>query len=394
MRFFAVAIALLAAMPAFADEPVQVQLNMTLLSGSASILDRAEVRSLLPKEFKVAGAISSRDATKLMQIVHEKCGAKLLAEPKLVSLIGQPAMFHVGGQVPIKTGDVTEFEPVGTQVQIVPNQFPGSNRIHLECHTSIRNRTEAGGINAQKMAAEVDLGPSQSLLVVQNECPSSSDRDPVRKDTQATIIVITPQIVAIRSQPLTPAADQAKHVATMLVGEYQQACASNNAELATKLAHMAVELDPMCFNITASPVAIDPVLLEYKPMYFKPEPDFPLEKELATQQGYDRLAIRTRKCEQHPTEKEILAAVKTNARKSVSTGEVEIICEKISDRLDPPMVFPLVGQAQLRHCQWKCTVCYNDSIGFKWPLKIGMKTQRTAVVYIDKNRLECESHRN
>lgn len=31
--------------------------------------------------------------------------------------------------------------------------------------------------------------------------------------------------------------------------------------------------------------------LDHPPQYFRPDPDFPLEKELATQQGYDRLAI-------------------------------------------------------------------------------------------------------
>jgi hypothetical protein len=31
--------------------------------------------------------------------------------------------------------------------------------------------------------------------------------------------------------------------------------------------------------------------LEHRPQYFRPDPDFPLERELATQQGYDRLAI-------------------------------------------------------------------------------------------------------
>jgi hypothetical protein len=31
--------------------------------------------------------------------------------------------------------------------------------------------------------------------------------------------------------------------------------------------------------------------LDHRPQYFRPDPDFPLQKELATQQGYDRLAI-------------------------------------------------------------------------------------------------------
>lgn len=34
-----------------------------------------------------------------------------------------------------------------------------------------------------------------------------------------------------------------------------------------------------------------PYYLDHPPQYFRPDPQFPLEKELATQQGYDRLAI-------------------------------------------------------------------------------------------------------
>jgi hypothetical protein len=34
-----------------------------------------------------------------------------------------------------------------------------------------------------------------------------------------------------------------------------------------------------------------PYYMDHRPQYFRPDPDFPLEKELATQQGHDRLAI-------------------------------------------------------------------------------------------------------
>jgi hypothetical protein len=297
------------------------------------------------------------------------------------------------------------------------------------------------------MAAQVDLTPDQSLLIVQRECPSLNDRDPVREGAQATVIVITPRIVTVQSRPQTPTVDHAKDVAAMLVREYQQACKMKNAELATKLAHMAVELDPMCFNIEASPVAVtvapvllhfkptvledinhhpitsnatplklsnyslwdllpsledilpcerwpDPIYLNHRPMYFRPDPDFPLERELAAQQASDRLTTGARQSEQQPTEKEVLAAMKTNSIKSLSNDEVEIVCEKIVDRIDPARVFPLVGPAQLHHRQWKCTVYYNESIGIKWPVKIGMKTQRRAVVYIDKDCLEHKAPRD
>ena len=31
--------------------------------------------------------------------------------------------------------------------------------------------------------------------------------------------------------------------------------------------------------------------LQHRPQYFRPDPDFPLQRELATQQGYDALAV-------------------------------------------------------------------------------------------------------
>src|SRR5262249_50865956 len=134
--------------------------------------------------------------------------------------------------------------------------------------------------------------------------------------------------------------------------------------------------------------------LEHRPQYFRPDPDYPLEKELATQHGHDRLAIGAAKGQQGPSEQEVLAALKRDRQIAVENDNVEIVFEKVVDRLDSARVFPLIGQAQLHRCQWKCTVYYTESVGVNWPLKIGLKLHCTAVVYIDKDRLEFVQDEN
>jgi hypothetical protein len=172
-----------------------------------------------------------------------------------------------------------------------------------------------------------------------------------------------------------------------------------------------LELDPMCFKSQA-PKSAPPELVP-DPTYFPPrthrrplvEPDFPLEEELAKPQGYARSATDKKnpndhrsptpkpiedssvpRCQDEPSEQEVLAALKMD--RTLMKDDVEIIFEKVVDQLDPPRMFPLVGQAQLHHCHWKCTVHYTESIGMNWPLKIGFKLHRVAVVYVDKDGLK------
>lgn len=410
MRIFAVAISLLAAMPAFADEPVQVQLNVTLMTGPQSMLDRPQMKGLLPSDFNVARPIATADARKLVEIARAKCGAKLLAEPKLVTLSGRAARFCLSGnQQAVVNGPMTmHFGQIGTDLTLLPIVM-ANGHIHLESTVRIRNVNPQRGVKtafgvvpafderSARWALELSVGQS---AVVADDCEFG---------TQLILVTPTlyaappanfkpPEPVAAAAAPMPATNDQTTNVAAMLVREYQQACATKNAELATKLAHMAVELDPMCFNV-ARPVAVTVTappmscpLAECNPRLFQPNLDFSVSGKLSTKETRNCLAIKVTNRLDPPTDAEVLAKWKSNC--SAPSDEVEIVCEKVVDRADPPRVYPLVGQAQLHHCQWKCMVYYNDSVGIKWPLKIGMKTQRIAVVYIDKDRLECESHRN
>ena len=67
--------------------------------------------------------------------------------------------------------------------------------------------------------------------------------------------------------------------------------------------------------------------------------------------------------------------------------DIEIIPERIVDRIDPPRFYPLIGPAQLHHCHWKCTIYYTETQESGWPFPCHLRRPRVEVVYIDKDHL-------
>ena len=97
-------------------------------------------------------------------------------------------------------------------------------------------------------------------------------------------------------------------------------------------------------------------------------------------------------CVDEPTEQEVLRAMPRVARGVPFVYEefrddIEIVCEKLVDKIDPPRFFPLVGPAQLHHCHWKCTIYYTETIESGYPFPFRCKKPRVEVIYIDKDHL-------
>lgn len=97
-------------------------------------------------------------------------------------------------------------------------------------------------------------------------------------------------------------------------------------------------------------------------------------------------------CEDPPSEQEVLRAMPRVTRGVPYVYEefrddIQIISERLVDKIDPPRFFPLVGPAQLHHCHWKCTIYYKETVqsSYPWPAKI--VRNRVEVVYIDKDHL-------
>lgn len=69
-------------------------------------------------------------------------------------------------------------------------------------------------------------------------------------------------------------------------------------------------------------------------------------------------------------------------------NDVRIVKECISDYIDPPRVYPVVGPAQQHHAHYKCTIYYNEAVRVGWPLPHSLEdTDAQEVIYIDHNHL-------
>ena len=74
--------------------------------------------------------------------------------------------------------------------------------------------------------------------------------------------------------------------------------------------------------------------------------------------------------------------------------DIQIVSERLVDRIDPPRFFPLVGPAQLHHCHWKCTIYYTETVESGYPFPFQCRRPRVEVVYIDKDHLHLYAAHN
>jgi hypothetical protein len=104
-------------------------------------------------------------------------------------------------------------------------------------------------------------------------------------------------------------------------------------------------------------------------------------------------------CEDPPDEARILRALGRPARGlpffyEEFRDDIQIVTERLVDKIDPPRFFPLVGPAQLHHCHWKCSIYYTETIETGWPFPFRCKRPRVKVVYIDLDHLHLYPHGN
>jgi hypothetical protein len=97
-------------------------------------------------------------------------------------------------------------------------------------------------------------------------------------------------------------------------------------------------------------------------------------------------------CEDPPDEAMVLRAMEHVPRGMPFVFEefrdnVEVVSERLVDKIDPPRFFPLIGPAQLHHCHWKCYVYYTETVQSGYPFPFQCRRPRIEVVYIDKDHL-------
>jgi hypothetical protein len=329
---------------------------------------------------------------------------KVLAEPRLVTLNGRPAHFFCGAQQAYlapgegKPAPTVEYRDVGTSVDVVAT-VKADQSVYLEAQLRL-SKVEEGlaittsyglipGFSERAVRSCVELKSGSTFVL----CPGYEEKN--GKPESCLLIFMTPHVLSstpvVPASIVEPARDQAARLAAVLAAEYRQACAAGDKELAAKLGRMALELDPLCLGQTAAPAA--PRTLP------APMPTMPIPAPAASEENEYRSTIIPAARESQPpppcpepSEKEIIEAL--NARtgspklKLEDIGdEVEIVCEKVMDKVDEPRFFPLVGPARLHHCHWKCTVYYNETVRSNNPFPMVVKNKHVETVYIDKDVL-------
>jgi pilus assembly protein CpaC len=138
-----------------------------------------------------------------IQALRQERLAKLLAEPRLVTLSGRPATFLSGGQqaVPEVTasgvggGTVgTRFEPFGTQLTFLPVVY-GNGKIYLEVEPQVSSLNAANGFaiggvivagrDEQRVRTAVLMEPGQTFAVgglIQTQTNAATNKTPVLGD--------------------------------------------------------------------------------------------------------------------------------------------------------------------------------------------------------------------
>ena len=105
--------------------------------------------------------------------------AKILAEPNLVTLSGQPAYFNVGGQVPVLTpqGNSTigiQYRDFGTNLRFVPTVL-GDGRVRLDVRPEVSdldwsngvevNNIKVPGFDVRVAETTVEMDAGQSFVI-------------------------------------------------------------------------------------------------------------------------------------------------------------------------------------------------------------------------------------
>jgi len=332
------------------------------------------------------------------------CG-KLLAEPRLVTFSGRPARFLAGGQQAIPgpkdaNGAPTMlFQDVGTSLEILPT-VKADGTVYLEVQTRLSEtcedlgiQTAAGfvpGFSSNSWKAALQLKSGTTFVMSPGAQPMAT------KPHNCPVIFLTPHIITsaqvVPASVHEPANDQAARLASVLASEYRQACAARDKELAAKLGRMALEFDPFCLGQAVAPCPMPalPVQALPAPMPATSPAKPPLSLDTPIEAPIQR-GEPLPTCQNPPIEKEVLEALNASSAHKLRVDdvgdEIEIVCEKLVDKIEEPRFYPLVGPAQLHHCHWKCTVYITEAADTSHPYPLTVKKRHAEVVYIDKDFL-------
>jgi hypothetical protein len=272
----------------------QVQLDVCIMSIDPAAWDQpltAAWTDLAPNASnRNAKMISAEESKRFCDSMKAQGAAKLLAQPKLITLSGQPATFLSGGQQAVpqssSSGEIvgTTFEPFGTQITFLPTIAEnGQVRLELEAVMSSLNQsngyrlgeTTVAGRDEHRLRSTMSVCDGQTILMHGGRGQDGRDlmvmvTSHLIESPQAAVYCPQPMAFApapapgpimptVWSSPMPvredvmvaggqfkPSADQAKLF--HLLELYKLACDDGDEAEARKLAKKCLAIDPTCFG--------------------------------------------------------------------------------------------------------------------------------------------------
>jgi pilus assembly protein CpaC len=193
-----------------------------------------QIISSAPGEANIFGGVISHSAGFLgfLQALENEGLAKLLAQPRLVTLSGNPASFLDGGEqavpVPAGLGQVgVQFEEFGTRLNFLPIVL-GDGRIHLEVEPEVSSLDAAAGVAiagatvpgraTQRVHTTVEMESGQTFVIgglIQHSVTGTTTKVPVlgqlpfvgtffstktfTENASELVILVTPHLVDAQS---------------------------------------------------------------------------------------------------------------------------------------------------------------------------------------------------
>jgi pilus assembly protein CpaC len=173
--------------------------GVTLSNGVLTVMNTVTAPNGAPANFFLSLFNDNQLFLGLLQALRNENLAKILAQPKLVTLSGRSARLLSGGQQAIPEtaglGSVSvRFEPFGTQLSVLPIVM-GNGKIYMEIEPEVSNidpsvgttiaGTSVPGRSTQSVHTTVEMEDGQTLAIgglIQNTITASTQKVPVLGD--------------------------------------------------------------------------------------------------------------------------------------------------------------------------------------------------------------------
>jgi pilus assembly protein CpaC len=222
------------------------------------------------------GGAGRFDLDARLQALEAKGEARILAQPSLVALTGEPASFHAGGELPYPVPQsrdrlAIEFRPYGTAVAFQPDvQANGLIRVSLNAEVSsldTANSVRVGGVTVpglitRRVTTAADLRDGETLMFAglsEDNRDLAAEGAPLlsripligpaltswraRHSRRELAIFVTPRLLSGAATPADVGVPRLAEAATPLPTEASSRRAGDRAMTdARRLAHGALEL--------------------------------------------------------------------------------------------------------------------------------------------------------